>query len=54
MNDNIVRKNKCPVCWDLADEIGNEIFHCMKCEITFNEFGISSKSKFREIERECN
>ncbi|HLD48908.1 MAG TPA: hypothetical protein VJB11_00935 [archaeon] len=48
------QKNKCPVCWDFADEIGKEIFRCAKCDITFNEFRLSSKSEFREIERECN
>ncbi len=41
---------KCPFCGDFGQEVEKEIFLCSKCDLAFNEFGISSISNPPEDE----
>ncbi|MEM7819831.1 MAG: hypothetical protein QXD48_03310 [Candidatus Aenigmatarchaeota archaeon] len=38
---------KCPLCGDFGKEIVKEVFHCPKCNVTFNNFSLSSYSEIK-------
>jgi len=35
-----MKDGKCPICWNFGKEIEKRIFHCKRCDISFNEFSI--------------
>lgn len=41
---------KCPLCGDFGTEISREIFHCDKCMVAFNNFGLSRHSGMKQPE----
>ncbi len=39
---------KCPLCGDFGTRAQEDVFHCEKCMVAFNDFGLSSHSKIKQ------
>ena len=41
---------KCPVCGDFGKSMTKDIFHCLKCRISFNDYYISNVDGLKDYE----
>ena len=40
--------NRCPLCWDFGTKIDKKTFHCSKCNVSFDNFGVLPYSDIKE------